>query len=47
MNRAIPLPPFACQTPVCSAIPPPEALRAANRKTSMFMLEKQNRKPHR
>ena len=40
------LPPFACQTMRCFAIHPPQALRAANRKTRIFMPENQKPKSH-
>ena len=40
------LPRFACQTMDCFAIHPPQALRAANPKTSIFMPQNQKPKSH-
>jgi hypothetical protein len=42
--RGTVLPRFACQTMDCDAIPPPKALRAANRRTDLDMPKNQNQK---
>jgi len=42
--RGTVLPRFACQTKDCDAIPPPGALRAANRRTDLDMPKNQNQK---